>query len=121
MSFQGQDVTIRGSQDAGSGWIRCLGQQWWQIESKCRLLLSTRRVTFLSSRFLLLRFALRAWDVMFKHTSSALIDIIPLARSTGANYTDNSLSANRPQTIAFDVKRGSLLDLKIHKRSFTSF
>lgn len=36
--------------------------------------------------------------------------------SSGANYTDNSLSANRPQTLAFDVERGSLLDLKIHKQ-----
>ncbi|KAL7412930.1 pectin lyase fold/virulence factor [Mrakia frigida] len=66
MSFQGEDVTIRGSHDAGSGWISCFGDQWWQIES--------------------------------------------------TNYTDNSLSANRPQTLAFDVERGSLLDLKIHKQ-----
>lgn len=26
MSFQGEDVTIRGSQDAGEGWISCFGQ-----------------------------------------------------------------------------------------------
>lgn len=34
MSFQGEDVTIKGSADAGGGWISCYGQQWWDIESK---------------------------------------------------------------------------------------
>ncbi|CED84109.1 Pectin lyase fold/virulence factor [Phaffia rhodozyma] len=66
MQFTGQDVTIQGSKDSGSGWLNCFGQKWWDIET--------------------------------------------------TNYTNNDLSANRPQTMAFDVKRGSILDLKIYKQ-----
>ncbi|CDZ96603.1 Pectin lyase fold/virulence factor [Phaffia rhodozyma] len=64
MQFSGENVTIAGSKDSGSGWLDCHGQQWWDIES--------------------------------------------------VNYTNSALSANRPQTMTFDVKSGALLDLKIY-------